>query len=191
VNKQIKLLSILGSAAVIGGVSAFAILATSCGGNDQDTKINLDEAIANSNIGEIDYKSDQLVKEAIELANPGFVLELNQVNIHYDFVDNTVLWVQPVPNSTAYMPTAVMCRYSLSSSYITVVGIANIEIDMEIAYIDLTPAIGHESNFTKQNQGVMLGLSSDEDTYNVYENFQDTSVCRVIREASLINFEAS
>jgi hypothetical protein len=48
-NKQIKLLTILGSVALIGGVSTLSVLTTSCG----KEKIDIRTAITNIQLGPI------------------------------------------------------------------------------------------------------------------------------------------
>jgi hypothetical protein len=75
---------ILGSITIFGGCSALVMLITSCGGGDKtDKRIDLHDVITNVNIGVINSQNNESVKAAVELANPGFILELEQITIDY------------------------------------------------------------------------------------------------------------
>jgi hypothetical protein len=66
--KQFKLLTILGSVGILGGVSTFSILTTSCGNgsdNGPTEKIDISSIIQSTNLGDIDNNSQPAIQQAI------------------------------------------------------------------------------------------------------------------------------
>jgi hypothetical protein len=66
-KKQIKIVAILGTALIIGGVSALSIFTTSCGGSDHGPveKIDISSVIESKDLGQISNNQQSTIKQAI------------------------------------------------------------------------------------------------------------------------------
>jgi hypothetical protein len=70
-KKQIKILAMLGTVSIIGGVSALSILTTSCGGTNYNGPTgDISSIIPNNNLGTIDNKHQTTIQAAIISQNP-------------------------------------------------------------------------------------------------------------------------